>query len=1054
YIWFATQYGLNKFDGYSFEKYYFDPVDTNSLSNNWIFNITEDHGGALWIATKKGLNKFDKKTGQFRQVIYKSNNSGVNDDFVYGLTTDGIYLYISAPPILSILNIETETFETFKNNFEYDGAVHDIGSPIIKDNNGSIWIGSIEGLYKFSPGTKEFTGFEYNETGINSISHRHITALYEDALGNILIGTENGLNIYSKQNKKITQYSHDPNNSNSLNHNFIRSIIQDHTGAYWIGYEGGGLNKMTINNQTGQTSFKHFGGGTDQNFISHDFVNTLMEDKSKNLWIGTTAGIDKVNLKRGKFRSYKKSADPNSIDLLDNIIASVYEDKDGNLWIGNWGKGLNILNRNTNQVKYYSSSYSGKTHLPNNHVHVLFEDSKSRIWLGTRNGLSIYNKQSGAFIPAHEYFGAESFNQFENNRVYCIIEDYKGEFWIGTANGIFILIPEINGIKNITVNSENPMNISSNLVYSILEDKEKNVWIATTNGLDCYIPSKNKIIHYVNDPESANSLCHNFSISLCEDKKGLIWIGTSTGVSSYNKEKQVFTNYSIKNGLPSNIIYDIIKDNNNNLWFSTGGGLAIFNSQTKAFKAYTIEDGLQGMEFNIKAVFKADDGEMFFGGVEGLISFYPDSLEDNKYIPPIVITSFEKERDDEKQKMNVYSDLIELSYKDYSFTIKFSALDYTNPSRNQYAYKMEGILDKWIHLDNQRFVHFTNLPSGSYTFFVKGTNSDGIWNDSVTSLNIIINPPWWKSNPAYIFYLILILLLIFAIIKLRERNMVNEKKVLEKKVLERTTEIKLQKNKIEESEEKLRSTIRSMDDLVFVLDEKGIFLEFNNPGKRDTVYKNPKIFLNKHFEDVGFPEAIVQQLKQAYLQLQQIDQVIKLDYSLERKKKTYWFNAKISSRRNLDGDLKGITIVSRDITERKLAEELLKEQKDKLDELNATKDKFFSIFAHDLKNPFASLHSLSNLLKDNYESAEEEDKIMIIERISSSTKHIFSLLESLLTWSRSQSGLIEYTPVKLDVSQLISINLNLNQVFAEKKGIKLISSAKGKTNAFGDQEMI
>jgi len=233
---------------------------------------------------------------------------------------------------------------------------------------------------------------------------------------------------------------------------------------------------------------------------------------------------------------------------------------------------------------------------------------------------------------------------------------------------------------------------------------------------------------------------------------------------------------------------------------------------------------------------------------------------------------------------------------------------------------MEGISDKWISLDNQHFVHFTNLPAGKYKFHAKGSNSDGIWNETPASLNIIIYPPWWKSTTAYIFYLVFIILLVLIIVKRRERAMIYEKKILENEVSNRTTEIALQKNK--------------------------------------------------------------------------------------------------------------------------------------LYELNATKDKFFSILAHDLKNPFASLYSLSNLLKDNYETADEEDKIMIIEKISSSAKHIYSLLESLLTWSRSQSGFIKYTPVEFDISRLVNANLNLNQVQAEKKGIKLLNSTNGKLNVFADQEMI
>lgn len=1046
-MWFGTQNGLNKFDGYSFENYFNDPADSNSISNSWIFDIAEDSNGILWIATKGGLNRFDKRTDRFSRVSLPGNNLETGVDFVYGITTDTENIYVSQPPTLTIINFNTGEQQSFHNTNEHDGTLYDVGFPIIKDSRGSIWAGSMHGLASFNLLEKQFTNYVYSESKSNSISHNHITALFEDRDGNILMGTENGFNIINPDLKTITRYYQDNTQARSLSNNYIHSVIQDYSGTIWIGTEGGGLNKIMDMGSAGTSDFFHFRSGPDNtNYISHDIVPSLFEDNSHNLWIGTIAGIDITDLKKKSIQTYIKSENPNSVDLLDNVIASIYMDDTRNLWIGTWGKGLSILDRSTNEVNHYTSELSGPFHIPQNHVHVIFEDSRSRIWLGTRDGISIQDIRKQKFIPVQEYFDAPDFNYFDNNRVYCIIEDAEGEIWTGTGNGIYVLDPEAKQVRTIKEDSDSPIAIGSNLVYSLLEDRDQNIWIATSNGLDMYVPSEDRMVHYVNTPGSSNTLCDNYTVSLCEDDLGNIWIGTSSGVNRFNKTDSVFTHYNIKNGLPSNLIYDIIEDDKGNLWFSTGGGLAMKDPMDETSETFLVEDELLGKEFNIKAVFKADDGEMFFGGIEGLVSFYPDSLRDNSYIPPIRITSIEKENNGIRQRGNVYTDELILSYQDYSFTIEFSALDFTNPSKNRYAYQMEGISDRWVEIGNRRFVHFTNLSPGKYTFHVRGTNNDGVWNNSGASCGITILPPWWRSKFAYASYVLLLLFLVATVIKLRERKLLREKKVLEEKILERTTEIAKQKERVEESEEKLASTISSIDDLVFVLDSKGLFQEFYNLGKYKAVYEEAGVILGNCFVDVDLPGA-VESLSKAFKALKKEDTVQEFDYYIEKDEEVFWFNAKISPRRNIKGELSGITIVARDITERKEAEEQLKE-------LNATKDTFFSILAHDLKNPFSSLHSMSELVIRDYQDLEEEDKLLVLNNIHKQTELIYNLLENLLTWSKSQSGRIEYSPEKFNLSTLVEVNMNLHQVPAGEKGVVISSNVKDEFQAHGDREMI
>ena len=355
--------------------------------------------------------------------------------------------------------------------------------------------------------------------------------------------------------------------------------------------------------------------------------------------------------------------------------------------------------------------------------------------------------------------------------------------------------------------------------------------------------------------------------------------------------------------------------------------------------------------------------------------------------------------------------------------------------------------DICIEISNRLFVHFTKLPPGEYIFNVKGTNNDGVWNNEGTSINITISPPWWRNRYAYIFYFIFIVAAIFIVIRTREKSLIREKKILEEKIRERTSEIAQQKERVEESEAKLSSTISSIDDLVFVLDRSGVFQEFYNQGKHKTLYSEPESYIGKHFKDVGFPELVVQKLTDTFSELTHQDSFREFDYSFKKENKTFWFNAKISPRRNVKGVLSGITIVARDISERKQSEEQLKE-------LNTTKDTFFSILDQDLKNPFSSLHSMSEMMIDNYQNLEEEEKMMVLKNIHKSAKHIFNLLENLLTWSNSQRGRIEYSPEKFNISNLIQVNMNLNKLPAENKGVIITTNIADNLPAWGDREMI
>jgi ligand-binding sensor domain-containing protein/signal transduction histidine kinase len=800
YIWIGTQNGLNRFNGETFDIFSYNPGDSASISNNWIYSIAEDNEGNLWVGTKGGLNKYLVGTNKFERITYQNDFPNITRYCYDIIRLESGNLLVNTPPVVSVYDTANKSFSHYYSKLEYDGAVKDVRSPVLEDPDGKVWISSSKGLARFSPKTKEFSYFKFLDEG-GFVGDVNISALYRDKKGIVWAGTTSGLFSYNPAsgNFEESRFVTGENGKFTFKNICIRSILEDSNGNFIIGTEGRGMfvlpssmkNPLTIQNYTSENSE-----------IGHNIVQSLLIDHSQNLWIGTLQGISKTDLKKKKFNLYRRSNSPNSVDLLGNVIASLFKDDDGTLWVGNWGQGLNLVNRSSGKVEHFSTQMTGNHKLPNDFVHSIYQDSGNNIWLGTRNGLLVYDKQHNQFLTWNKYFNKPDFPSFDHVRIYMMLQDRNSNYWIGTQNGLFKINLEKFKVDVFQKESDMPHRLSANLVYYLLEDSDGLIWIATVGGLDVYNPSTKKIRHYV---KKKNGLSDDFVISLCEDKKGRIWIGTDTYVNVYYKKDSTFTYYSQKEGLPNNRIFEIVKDRNDDLWIATGKGLSKFSERNSRFQTFTLEDGLQSLEFNLRAAYACKDGEMLLGGMNGFNSFYPDSISKNPYIPNVVFTSFYKMKGNSKEFVNLAeSREITLKHNVNSFTVEFAALEYTNPQRNKYSYQMEGISDEWIDIGNRKFVPFSALQAGEYTFKVKGSNNDGVWNDKEISLRITILPPWWKSNYAYLLYVVFTILCIVVFIKIRERNLRQAKKILEQKVLERTLQIEEQSRLIISKNQELK----------------------------------------------------------------------------------------------------------------------------------------------------------------------------------------------------------------------------------------------------------
>lgn len=752
FMWFGTQDGLNRYDGYKFKIFKNNPSDPQSLTDNFIFSIFEDQSNTLYIETQSGnFHKYNPLTESFTVVPTDSINLvGARIETIKALLVEsnGVKWTGGLSALVGLKREDTKAGQI--SEFRYDSSnpssiADDKVYSVYRDNNDNLWVGTFSGLSKLDEKTGKFTHFKNNPNDPNSISDNWVWPILEDSRGNLWIGTvRGGLNKFNPETKTFTSYKTDPDNPKSINDNFIFSIYEDRSGIIWVGTNTGGVNYFNSSSNL----FEHFfNKPNDKNSLSDNSVRSMFVDKEGNYWIGTEkGGLDKFNYKTKRFTNFSHNP-ANSNSLLSNHIIEIYEDKSGIMWLGSFSSGLSSFDPKNGIFKHFINNPSDPNSISDNRIYAVIEDSDGIIWIGTYGGgLNRFDKRT------------ENFTVFKNNK-------------------------------------DDSTAISSNAVWSIIEDNSKNLWIGTFGGgINIFERKKQTFQHLKNNLDNPESLGDDNIILLFKDSKGNIWAGTTKGLSRYYKETNSFKNYSEADGLSNNFIFGITEDNKGNLWLSTNNGLSKFNPETEMFTNYYADDGLQSNEFNQNAYAKDHKtGQLLFGGINGLNIFHPDSIKGNTYIPPVVFTNYIRYNTDDDEGKPIIekgiSDMeeISLTYKDNIVTFEFSALSFFNSPKNQYRYMLEGFNENWIQLGNENKITFTNLSAGDYTLKVIGSNNDGLWNDEGVSLAITVTPPWWKTNIAYTVYGVLFFSFLYGL----RRFEINRRE---------------QKTRIRENELKLKAT--------------------------------------------------------------------------------------------------------------------------------------------------------------------------------------------------------------------------------------------------------
>lgn len=792
FLWIGTQDGLNRFDGYEFKTFKHSSSDTNSLSHNYINDIIESEDGYFWIATNYGLNRYNPINGNFEVFLADSSRDGIPENPVFNLYQDDRgFIWIKTMNYITRYSPESGEFSKFRHFTEdsnFDEG--DNNFAILKDHTGKLWMGTKDGLNYFNDTLERFTRYQ-SDTG--SLSNNTIHDIYEDTSGTLWIGTDKGLNKYNRTTGEFSRYYLDSININR-EVNSINDICIDQEGLFWVGTNAG-LYLFKPQKGTFEKPGKLLHISSRLNEIQ---INEIRNFNPKVLWVGTLQGLTKLQKNLKDFRLYKKD-DENQPLFADNLIASIYKDQYNRIWVGTWNNGLFRFDRNSLQLESFTNQHP---YIAGNDVHALFTDNRKRMWIGTEQGISWYDLNAQSF---HSFEPEHSKKIFNNNRVYSIDQDQSGRMWFGTRNGLHVYDNE--SLKSFYGNGSDTTSLTSSLVYDVMVDSKDTLWVATNKGLNKYLGSGKGFRQFTrNSLTCSNCLVSNEVICLHEDDAGYIWIGTVGGLNRFNPRSGQFKTYTEEDGMSNNLIYAILEDESGNLWLSSNRGITKFDPHSETFLNFDIYDGLQDYEFNHLAAYKARDGEMFFGGISGLNSFYPDSIEPYHHIPNIEITSLEVITNKERRIHDlVLTDSISISPGNNLITIEFASLDFVQPSQNKYAYKLEGVENEWVDIGTRRYATFSNLSSGDYIFRVKGSNSDNIWNEEGASLFIRVETPFWQEDLAFLFYGILGIALVLLIIhwrtlRLRKTNQrLKERERIAQQVARQKEELSIKNRNITDS---------------------------------------------------------------------------------------------------------------------------------------------------------------------------------------------------------------------------------------------------------------
>jgi ligand-binding sensor domain-containing protein/signal transduction histidine kinase/DNA-binding response OmpR family regulator len=808
FLWFGTGDGLNRYDGYRFKVFRLKPFDTNSLNDNQIQSLFEDRYGIIWVGTQVGgLNSYNPATGKFTRFLHDpERETSLSDNMVFDVcasSTDPDVLWVCTNHGLNKLVIGSAELSAKKTVFQHFLHNPDDSSTlssnfirtVLEDHHGNLWIGTWAGLNVMDQETGCITRFPGNPDIPGNLSNEKIECLFEDHEGVLWVGTfGGGLNRFDPSTGQFSHYQHDPHNPLSLGGNKVTSMIQDTTGNYWIGTNKG-LSQFRRKTRS-FINYHHDPANTAS--LSVQGVLSLYQSPSGVIWVGTnTGGIDRFLPHEYGFPALCPGTNTKNDPQLNSIYSFlILPDAPDVLWIA-MGGTLIQYDRQMNDITRYIIDSKQNPDDQGKNISSLAGDSKGKIWIGSLQGLSRFDPVTKqVFHFRHDPQNASSLCKTSRINALHMDRENPDILWIGFhSSGLGKLNMTRHTFSYFRSSFSESSTLSHNSITCITESFDGCLWIGTKKGLNCFDKTNGHCRYFLHDPDNINSLSSNYILSLYEDKDRVLWVGTDNAglnklewnhTDRINGRSPKVTHFDGSDGLPNEVIYGILEDNFKHLWLSTNQGLSRFDRNTGKFRNFDRRDGLLSSEFNTGSYFKAETGELFFGGISGMNSFFPELIRDNKHIPPVVFTDFLLSNESvltgpgkALQHSITETEKIILNNKQNVFSLEFSALDFADSRKNQYAYFLEGFDRSWNDIGTRHFITFTNLPAGSYRLRVKAANNDGLWNTEGTHINIRIKPVWWETNLAIVFLIIMIagLFILGMRLKLNRERMRNQLKL-------------------------------------------------------------------------------------------------------------------------------------------------------------------------------------------------------------------------------------------------------------------------------------
>lgn len=798
FIWATTVQGINRFDGMSFTTFMPQAPGSGPRTPQFYQTILEDRDGILWFCNYgAGLVRHDPVLDTWKYYQHDENNPNSlanNTTWHVFQDRDGI-LWVSSYGGLSRFDPATEQFTNYHHDPNDPGSLSfDVLSQITQDADGMLWIGTYGGgLEKFDPATGVFTHYRHDPNNPASLSDDRVESVWIDRDGSLWVGTDNGLNHFDPVSGRSVRYFHDENDPASLSHSMILRAQRDSRGDLWVSTWGGGVNRFD-----GERFIRYQNDPSNPDSLSGGIAPYFSEDRTGALWFGTFGGINVYDPNGQRFARYQHRPDnPNSLPA--GRVRAITRDRDGVFWIAMWDQGLVRFDRENNVYTRYRSDPDNPNSLSNDNIFDLRYDPRGWVWVATTAGLNKFDLATETWTQYHA--DPDNPRGMAGDWISGVAIDAHGDLWLAAyGTGLHRFDPVSETFTRYPADPNNPASLANNNLNYVMVADDGMLWIGGDASVSRFDPATGKAINFTPEQHGLSGLTSDV---IYQDRRGTIWVSTYSGVNRFDPDSNRFTSYPDARAVLGD-------DPRDNLWVIAGKSLARFNPDTGELRRYDEHDGLLSNALEPTAGYVSPSGEIFVGGAKGFNSFFPDQLPDNPTPPPVVLTELELLNrpvevgaDSPLQKHISATRKITLPYDYTALTLRYAALNFRSPEKNQYAYMLAGFDADWIFTDSSsRQATYTNLDPGEYTFRVKASNNDGLWNEEGTTLSLVITPPWWETWWFRSLAGLFMVALIAAGYSYRVRSLRWRTQELEREVALRTRELTESNKQLQASEKR------------------------------------------------------------------------------------------------------------------------------------------------------------------------------------------------------------------------------------------------------------